>query len=47
MNLTKQQEEAINHLREWRVGALFMEPGTGKTLAAMELIRGVECDMVL
>lgn len=47
MNLTKQQEEAINHLREWRVGALFMEPGTGKTRAAMELIRGVECDMVL
>lgn len=47
MNLTSQQHSAISHLREWKVGALFMEPGTGKTRAALELIRGVQPDMVL
>lgn len=36
--LTQQQQAAIGHLNEWRVGALFMEPGTGKTRAAMTLI---------
>ena len=36
--LTQQQQAAIEHLNEWRVGALFMEPGTGKTRAAMTLI---------
>ena len=35
--LTHQQQAAINHLHEWKVGALFMEPGTGKTRAAMTL----------
>jgi hypothetical protein len=40
---TKQQPEAIDHLREWRVGALFMEPGTGKTRAAMTLINSTDC----
>ena len=35
--LTTQQQAAIAHLNEWRVGALFMEPGTGKTRAAMTL----------
>ena len=35
--LTQQQQAAIEHLNEWRVGALFMEPGTGKTRAAMTL----------
>jgi hypothetical protein len=40
---TKQQQEAIDHLREWRVGALFMEPGTGKTRAAMTLINSTDC----
>ena len=35
--LTQQQQAAIQHLNEWRVGALFMEPGTGKTLAALTL----------
>jgi hypothetical protein len=40
---TKQQQEAIDHLREWRVGALFMEPGTGKTRAAMTLINSTPC----
>ena len=36
-DLTQQQQAAIEHLNEWRVGALFMEPGTGKTRAAMAL----------
>lgn len=36
-DLTQQQQAAIEHLNEWRVGALFMEPGTGKTRAAMML----------
>ena len=35
--LTHQQQAAIEHLNEWRVGALFMEPGTGKTRAALTL----------
>jgi hypothetical protein len=35
--LTHQQQAAIQHLHEWKVGALFMEPGTGKTRAAMTL----------
>jgi len=35
--LTTQQQSAIQHLHEWRVGALFMEPGTGKTRAALTL----------
>ena len=35
--LTHQQQAAIEHLNEWRVGALFMEPGTGKTRAALPL----------
>ena len=39
MELTNNQLSAINQLRQWRVGALFMEPGTGKTRAAIELIR--------
>ena len=47
MNLTEQQHAAVSHLREWKVGALFMEPGTGKTRAALELIRAVGADMVL
>lgn len=43
MNYTPQQQEAIDHLHEWRVGALFMEPGTGKTRTAMMLINSSPC----
>ena len=39
MELTSNQQSAISQLRHWKVGALFMEPGTGKTRAAIELIR--------
>lgn len=41
--LTQQQQAAIHHLNEWRVGALFMEPGTGKTRAAMTLVNSTPC----
>lgn len=37
MTLTTQQQAAVTHLNEWRVGALFMEPGTGKTRTALTL----------
>lgn len=44
---TSQQQEAIDHLTRWRVGALFMQPGTGKTRVAVELVNGVPADRVL
>lgn len=40
--LLKQQRLAIAKLSRFKVGALFMEPGTGKTRAAYELIKSVE-----
>ena len=40
---TQDQIAAIRHLNEWRVGALFMEPGTGKTRAAMTLTNSTPC----
>ncbi len=36
------QNKAINKLKQFKVGALFMEPGTGKTRTAYELINSVE-----
>lgn len=42
MELLKQQNEAINHLLEWKVGALFMEAGSGKTRVACELVNAVK-----
>lgn len=45
--LTSQQSEAIAHLKEWRVGALFMEPGTGKTRTAMTLVNSSPCSDVV
>lgn len=45
--LTIQQMNAIRHLQEWRVGALFMEPGTGKTRAAMMLANSTPCTEVI
>ena len=32
------QLEAKRHLRDWRVGALFMEAGTGKTHVAVNIV---------
>lgn len=36
-----QQQEAKQHLIDWKVGALFMEAGTGKTRVACELVNSV------
>lgn len=48
MNLLKNQQEAIDKLIKYKVGALFMEPGTGKTRTAYELINSIpEVDYVL
>ena len=41
--LTRQQQTAIEHLHEWKVGALFMETGTGKTRVAMNLVSTTKC----
>lgn len=35
------QLEAISRLEKYKVGALFMEPGTGKTRTCVELVNGV------
>lgn len=45
VNLSDNQNAAIEHLNRWKVGALFMEPGTGKTRAAMEMINSSPCDV--
>lgn len=48
MNLLPQQYDAKAHLLDWRVGALFMEPGTGKTRVACELVNAADdTDFVL
>ena len=41
MKLLDNQQSAKAHLSDWRVGALFMEAGTGKTRVAVELINQV------
>lgn len=46
MNYTQQQHEALHQLGQWRVGALFMEPGTGKTRVALSLVNSTPCDAV-
>ncbi|MCI1985335.1 MAG: SNF2-related protein [Lactobacillus sp.] len=46
-SLSVKQSLAIKKLEKLRVGALFMEPGTGKTRTALELINGSEADWVL
>lgn len=46
-DLLDSQITAIEKIRRYKVGALFMEMGTGKTRTAYELIRSVECDGVL
>lgn len=48
MNLYDNQIKGIEKLKEYKVGALFMEPGTGKTLTAYELVKSVtDCDYIL
>lgn len=46
MNYTQQQHEALHQLGQWHVGALFMEPGTGKTRVALSLVNSTPCDAV-
>lgn len=46
-NLSTEQINAINKLKKYKVGALFMEPGTGKTRTAIELINSSNADFVL
>lgn len=45
--LSVEQRHAISKLEKLRVGALFMEPGTGKTRTAIELINSSAADFVL
>lgn len=45
--LSKHQIEAINKLKKYKVGALFMEPGTGKTRTAVELVNSSDADYLL
>lgn len=40
---TSDQNDAIRHLTQWRVGALFMEAGTGKTRVAMDIVAASRC----
>lgn len=47
MNLLPQQDAAIEKLHRLKVGALFMEPGTGKTRTAYELVKSVKSDLIL
>lgn len=47
MSLTHKQIEAFKKINKLKVGALFMEQGTGKTRTALELIKHTECDFVL
>lgn len=47
MTLSVIQKKAIEKLNRLKVGALFMEPGTGKTRTAIELINGTAADWVL
>lgn len=42
MNLLENQIRALAHRSSWKVGALFMKMGTGKTRVALELINQVE-----
>lgn len=43
-SLTYGQNKAKEHLSDWKVGALFMEAGTGKTRVAVEIVRRSPCD---
>jgi len=42
MILLDNQQSAKEHLSNWRVGALFMEAGTGKTRVAVELVNQIQ-----
>ena len=46
-SLLLNQNEAKNQLKGWKVGALFMEAGTGKTRVALEIVNNSPCDAVI
>ncbi|MGL5980411.1 MAG: SNF2-related protein [Phocaeicola sp.] len=47
MSLLDNQSKAKEHLNKWKVGALFMEAGTGKTRVAIELANSTDCDLIV
>lgn len=47
MKLLINQNNAKAHLHDWRVGALFMEAGTGKSRVAVEIANETPCDLVV
>lgn len=47
MTLTDLQYQAIEKFKRLKVGALFMEQGTGKTRVALELIKGTDSELVI
>lgn len=48
MNLLNNQQQAFEKLLEFKVGALFMEAGAGKTRVALELVNSVkDVDLVV
>jgi hypothetical protein len=46
-SLSLNQTEAEARLARWKVGALFMEAGTGKTQVAVNLVNGAPCSFCL
>lgn len=47
MKMLDNQLEASFHLSGWKVGALFMDAGTGKTRVALEIVNNSPCDAVI
>lgn len=47
MNLLDDQKKAVDKLKRLKVGALFMEPGTGKTLTAMSLVDSSDAELCI
>lgn len=47
MTLLDSQQQALIKLKKYKVGALFMKPGSGKTRVACELINDAKPDYVL
>lgn len=45
--LLTRQKDCIQHLLKWKVGAVFMDAGTGKTRAAMEIVNTSPCENVI
>lgn len=46
-SMTCEQNDALMKLHKWKVGALFMAAGTGKTRVSLELINGSGCSRCL